>query len=94
MIEKLLEKLKMAGLVMALALTLGIAAPATIVAQDQAATEVADTAAEVTDDDDDGFDWGLLGLIGLLGLGGLFRRNEPAVRTVERPIDRTDTTIR
>ena len=32
-------------------------------------------AAPVVQDDDDGFDWGLLGLLGLLGLGGLMRRD-------------------
>jgi MYXO-CTERM domain-containing protein len=71
-------------------LLLGAVAMQPATAQD-AATEVAttaaetvDTAANTVDDDDDGFDWGLLGLIGLLGLGGLFRRPRPVVHDTDR----------
>lgn len=79
-----------AGLI-ALLLVLGAVSVQPATAQD-AATEVATTAAEtvdaaadtVDDDDDDGFDWGLLGLIGLLGLGGLFRRPQPVVHDTDR----------
>ncbi|CAA9530598.1 MAG: hypothetical protein AVDCRST_MAG31-2348 [uncultured Sphingomonas sp.] len=35
------------------------------------------------EDDDDGFDWGLLGLLGLAGLLGL-RKNEPDVHVDAR----------
>ena len=35
------------------------------------------------EDDDDGFDWGLLGLLGLAGLLGL-KRNEPDVHVDAR----------
>jgi hypothetical protein len=36
------------------------------------------------DDDDDGFDWGLLGLLGLAGLLGLKRRDDRTVHTDSR----------
>lgn len=75
----------------AVVMALGVVtAGAPVVAQD-AATEVAteaaetvDAAADTVEDDDDGFEWGLLGLLGLLGLGGLFRRPQPVVHDTQR----------
>ncbi|MBA2248155.1 MAG: hypothetical protein H0W23_08505 [Chloroflexia bacterium] len=76
----------------ALAIVVGLFSASPVYAQDDAATEVADTASEVTDvaeDEDDGFDWGLLGLLGLLGLGGLLKKNDTTHTTtrVDRDVD-------
>jgi hypothetical protein len=43
-----------------------------------------DRVGAVQDDDDDGFDWGLLGLLGLIGLAGLKGRDTKRVDTVHR----------
>lgn len=40
-----------------------------------------------TEDDDDGFDWGLLGLLGLLGLAGLARKPEERVQYRDPNVD-------
>ncbi len=54
-------------------------------AVDTAAQEVEDTTEEVTEDDDGGFEWGLLGLLGLAGLAGLLRKApQPVVHDVDR----------
>lgn len=94
MSDGLNTKLMAALRISALAIMVGLFAASPAYAQDDAATEVADTAAEVvSDDEDDGFDWGLLGLLGLLGLGGLLKKNDPPVTTtrVERDIDTVRT---
>ena len=86
--------------IVAILMAFGLVAAAPAVAQEDAATEVVDEAEgaadeaasqaeDVTEDDDDGFDWGLLGLLGLLGLAGLFRRPQPVVHDVDRPTTRT-----
>lgn len=66
-----------------LALLLAFSAVATthVVAQDatQVAGQVEDTAEDVVEEDDEGFEWGLLGLLGLAGLAGLMRRPQPVV---------------
>lgn len=70
----------------AVALLLCLFAAGPVMAQD--ATEppvIAQTAGE--EDEDDGFDWGLLGLLGLAGLAGLRKRPEREVRTVDRSGD-------
>lgn len=101
MLDVLNSRLMSSLRIVALALVVGLfsATYAPAYAQEDAATEVADTANQVVadDDEDDGFDWGLLGLLGLLGLGGLLKKNDDT-RTVTR-VDRTvdpgiDTTRR
>lgn len=89
--------------VVATMLSLGIVASAPVMAQDatEVAGQVTNQAEEVVEDDDDGFDWGLLGLLGLAGLAGLMRRPQPVVhdidrsrtadRAVTRTTDRTDS---
>ncbi len=54
----------------------------TVVAEEtngEVGTDITDQATDVVEDDDDGFNWGLLGLLGLAGLAGLFRRPQPVV---------------
>lgn len=88
MVDAWNTKLMAALRIAALAITVSLFAAAPAYAQD-AATEVADTAAEVvSDDEDDGFDWGLLGLLGLLGLGGLMKKRDDTQVTTTR-VDRT-----
>lgn len=68
----------------ALLLVFGVVGAQPVTAQD-AATEVATEAADVVDDEDDGgFEWGLLGLLGLAGLAGLYRRPQPVVHDADR----------
>lgn len=78
---KMVTMMRMA--VVALLLAFGAVAAAPAVAQDDEGTpivgQVGNQAEEVVEDDDDGFEWGLLGLLGLLGLAGLFRRPQPVV---------------
>lgn len=73
---------------LAIAFGFGIAASGPVVAQvDTAAPVVAQVDAaqeEVTEEEDDGFDWGWLGLLGLAGLAGLAKRGNTESRTVER----------
>ncbi len=62
-------------------------------AVDTAAQEVEDTTEEVTEDDDGGFEWGLLGLLGLAGLAGLLRKApQPVVHDTARTGTRTTDT--
>jgi MYXO-CTERM domain-containing protein len=42
----------------------------------------------VVEEDDEGFEWGLLGLLGLGGLAGLARRPKPVVHDDLRTTDR------
>ena len=79
MITKLRAMLLAAAI--SLALLFGSVAVTPVMAQD-----VEDPV--TTEEEDDGFDWGLLGLLGLAGLAGLMKRPERDVRTV----DRTGTT--
>lgn len=67
--------------VIALFLTFSAASATAVVAQDatQVAGQVTDQAEDVVQEDDGGFDWGLLGLLGLGGLAGLMRRPQPVV---------------
>lgn len=71
----------MRAAVIAVVLAFSAVAAAPVVAQDatQVAGQVADEAEDVVEDDDDGFEWGLLGLLGLGGLAGLMRRPQPVV---------------
>lgn len=64
------------------------ATPASAQEATAVAGEVAAQAEDVVQEDDGGFEWGLLGLLGLLGLAGLMRRPQPVVHDV----DRTTTT--
>lgn len=75
--------------VVALVFTLGLASVSPAYAQVDPATEAADTASDVVEEDDEGFDWGLLGLLGLLGLGGLLKRDKDThtVARVDRTVD-------
>ena len=76
---KLLKIMRSA--VLALLLAFGAATAAPIVAQDatEVPEQVTEEAQDVVEDDDDGFEWGLLGLLGLAGLAGLMRRPQPVV---------------
>ena len=67
--------------VLGVALALGAASGAEVMAQDatQVAGQVQNQAEEVVQEDDGGFEWGLLGLLGLGGLAGLARRPKPVV---------------
>lgn len=56
--------------------------PFAIPANAQTDTTVPGDDTGVVEDDDDGFDWGLLGLLGLAGLAGLARKHDD--RTVYR----------
>jgi hypothetical protein len=94
MSDTLNRKLTSALIALALAFSLGAATPLAMHAQDDVATEVADVGDDVADestavveDDDGGFEWGLLGLLGLLGLAGFMKKNDDTVRTVERPAE-------
>lgn len=49
-----------------------------------------DTPAAITNNDDEGFDWGWLGLLGLIGLAGLARKDRN--RVGETTYGRTTTT--
>lgn len=73
----------MRAAVIALILAFSAVAAAPVVAQEEEATQVAgqvaDEAEDVVEDDDEGFEWGLLGLLGLGGLAGLMRRPQPVV---------------
>lgn len=84
-------------------LMVGVLAAAPVSAQDSTpvgeeitteAEEIATEAEEVVEDEDDGFDWGLLGLLGLAGLAGLMRRPQPVVHDIDRTTTgtRVDTT--
>lgn len=84
--------------VVAVLVAFGAVAATPAVAQDEtevveeaegAVEETAAQAEDVVEEDDEGFEWGLLGLLGLLGLAGLFRRPQPVVHDVERPATRT-----
>lgn len=91
MFDSFTAKIMAAMRIASLALVLGLFAAIPVTAQEDAATEAADTASQVTetvDDEDDGFDWGLLGLLGLLGLGGLLRKRDDTHVTM-----RTDRTV-
>lgn len=74
---------KLRAAVLALFLVLGAATGTQAIAQEEEATQavgqVTDTAEDVVEEDDEGFDWGLLGLLGLAGLAGLMRRPQPVV---------------
>lgn len=67
--------------VIALFLAFSAVSAAPVVAQDatQVAGQVADQAEDVVEEDEDGFEWGLLGLLGLAGLAGLMRRPQPVI---------------
>jgi len=56
------------------------------------------TETQVVEEEDDGFDWGLLGLLGLLGLAGLTRKPEDRTQrydpTVTTSTGRSDYTNR
>ncbi len=86
---KMLMMLRTAAI--AALLLFGLVGVAPAVAQDatppadSAVQEVEDTTEEVTQDDDGGFEWGLLGLLGLAGLAGLLRKApQPVVHDVDR----------
>jgi len=92
--DTLNRKLTSALIALALTFSLGAATPLAIHAQDDVATEaadvgddIADETTDVVEDDDGGFEWGLLGLLGLLGLAGFLKKNDDTVRTVERPAE-------
>ncbi len=96
MFDTLNTKLKHGLGIAALAIMVGLFDAATTYAQEEAATEVADTATAAVEEEDEGFDWGLLGLLGLLGLGGLLKKNDdtrvtttPVGRTADRDLDNT-----
>lgn len=75
MINKALTKVLWTGAAAATITTLSFTLPA---AAQTDAVPGDDTA--VVEDEDDGFDWGLLGLLGLLGLAGLARKPEERVQ--------------
>jgi MYXO-CTERM domain-containing protein len=54
----------------------------------QVAGQVTSQAEDVVEEDDEGFEWGLLGLLGLGGLAGLARRPKPVVHDDLRTTDR------
>ncbi len=81
--DTLNRKLTSALIALALTFSLGAATPLAIHAQDDVATEaadvgddIADETTDVVEDDDGGFEWGLLGLLGLAGLLGLRKKHE------------------
>lgn len=78
-------------LVIALLLAVSAASAAPVVAQETtpAPGQVTGQVEDVVEDDDGGFEWGLLGLLGLAGLAGLMRRPEPVVHD---DLNRTSTT--
>lgn len=82
--------------IVAVMLAFGVVASAPVVAQDatEAVGDVQAQAEDVVEEDDEGFEWGLLGLLGLAGLAGLMRRPQPVVhdvdRTANRPANRGD----
>jgi MYXO-CTERM domain-containing protein len=91
---KMLMMLRTAAI--AALLLFGLVGVAPAVAQDatppadSAVQEVEDTTEEVTEDDDGGFEWGLLGLLGLAGLAGLLRKApQPVVHDTDRTGTRT-----
>ena len=97
MMTKMLMMLRTAAI--AALLLFGLVGVAPAMAQD--ATEPVDTAAqevddatdEVLEDDDEGFEWGLLGLLGLAGLAGLLRKApQPMVHDTARTGTRTTDT--
>lgn len=76
---KLMHLMRMAVIALLFAFSAATAAP--VVAQEatQVAGQVQDQAEDVVEEDDEGFEWGLLGLLGLGGLAGLMRRPQPVV---------------
>jgi MYXO-CTERM domain-containing protein len=85
----MLKMLRMAIVALLLAVSAASAAP--IMAQETTpvAGQVAGQAEDVVEDDDGGFEWGLLGLLGLAGLAGLMRRPQPVVHD---DLNRSSTT--
>ena len=82
-------KRRAAGIMLGLALLLAVGSPAAFAQEatpGTAGTTPAGTTAgaQQTDNDDDGFPWGLLGLLGLAGLAGL--------RPHRHDIERVDST--
>ena len=77
--------------VIALFLAFSAVSAAPVVAQDatQVAGQVQEEAEDVVEEDDGGFEWGLLGLLGLAGLAGLARRPKPVVH---EDLNRSHTT--
>jgi MYXO-CTERM domain-containing protein len=75
----MLKVLRMAIIALLLAVSAASAAP--VVAQETtpAPGQVTGQVEDVVEDDDGGFEWGLLGLLGLAGLAGLMRRPQPVV---------------
>lgn len=61
-------------------------------AQVETAPDTTDTT--VVEDEDDGFDWGLLGLLGLLGLAGLARKSDDRVPAYRDPQTTSTTSTR
>ena len=77
MFNKALSKALCTGAAAASIATLAFTLPATA----QTDTVPGDTTTDtVVEEEDDGFDWGLLGLLGLLGLAGLARKPEERVQ--------------
>jgi MYXO-CTERM domain-containing protein len=71
-------------------MTLPLALPTIAQTTDPTAPDVV-----AVEEEDDGFDWGLLGLLGLLGLAGLARkRNDEPTHYRDPNVDPTTTTTR
>jgi MYXO-CTERM domain-containing protein len=86
----LLRMAIVAGMLMAGALM--VSTPVSAQDATQVAGEAAAQAEDVVQEDDEGFDWGLLGLLGLAGLAGLMRRPQPVVHDIDRTTTRTTGT--
>lgn len=75
----LLKVLRTGVLALMLAFSAVTAAPVMAQEATQAIGQVTNQAEDVVEEDDEGFEWGLLGLLGLAGLAGLARRPKPVV---------------